>query len=416
MQNKKVLICGAGIAGPTLAYWLRHHGFEPTLIERAPALRTGGYIIDFWGRGFDVAAKMGLVQALRRAGYAIDEVRIVDDRGKRTGGFAVGALQPALGGYVSILRSDLSRLIVDSLDGQVRTIFGDTVRAIDQDNNGVRVTYEHARPERFDLLIGAGGLHSPVRALVFGPERRFEKYLGYYAASFIIDAYPHHDAHAYVSYAAPGRQVSRYSLRGGRTAIFFVFASDTKLPVGPHDLHTQKRMLRERFGQDGWECPEILAALDECDDLYFDPVSQIRMERWSDARVALTGDACFCPSLLAGQGSALAMIGAYILAGELGKSRGDYRTAFANYENALHPFIARKQRSAARFAGAFAPKSRTGIFIRNQVTRLMALPFVSRLAMGRLLSDTLILPPYDVPQTPAPRGNPVQQPKPPQPQ
>lgn len=398
MKNRRILICGAGIAGPTLAYWLRHYGFEPTLIERAPALRTGGYIIDFWGRGFDVADKMGLLPGLRREGYAIDEVRIVDARGNRTGGFRVRALQPTLGRYASILRSDLSRLIYEALEGEVRTIFGETVRTIEQDQDGVQVGFRHAPAERFDLAVGAGGLHSPVRGLVFGPDGRHEKYLGYYAASFTAAGYPHQDPGAYVGYAAPGRQVSRYALRDGRTAFFFVFASNSKLAVGPHDLSAQKRILRERFGQDRWECPEILAALDGSSDLYFDPVSQVRMERWSDRRVALVGDACFCPSLLAGQGSALAITGAYILAGELARSGGDHKLAFANYEDLLHPFIARKQRAAARFAAAFAPKTRAGIFVRNQVSGLMALPFVSKLAMGRLLSDSLILPSYDLAQ------------------
>ena len=405
LNNKRILICGAGIAGPTLAYWLRHYGFEPTLIERAPALRTGGYIIDFWGLGFDVAEKMGLVPGLRREGYAIDEVRIVDGRGKRTGGFSLRTLQPTLGGYLSILRSDLSRLIHETLQDEVRTIFGDTIRAIEQDRDGVQVSFEHAPAERFDLVIGAGGLHSPVRGLVFGPEERYEKYLGYYAASFTADGYPHLDRRAYVNYAAPGRQVSRYSLRGDRTAFFLVFASDRKLPVGTHHPPAQKSVLRETFGEDSWECPEILAALESSSDLYFDPVSQIRMERWSHGRVVLIGDACFCPSLLAGQGSALAVTAAYILAGELATAGGDYRMAFANYENVFHPFISRKQHAAERFARAFAPKSRTGIFIRNQVTRLMALPFVSKLAMGGLLSDPLILPSYDLPQPPA--GHPL---------
>jgi 2-polyprenyl-6-methoxyphenol hydroxylase-like FAD-dependent oxidoreductase len=395
LKNARILICGAGIAGPTLAYWLRHFGFEPTLIERAPALRAGGYIVDFWGLGFRVAEKMGLLPGLRREGYAIDEVRIVDERGKRTGGFGVRSLQPALGGYISVLRSDLSRLIYKALGGKVRTIFGDTVTAIEQGDRGVRVSFEHVPPERFDLVIGAGGLHSPVRALVFGPEGRYEKYLGYYAASFGVDGYPHQDPRAYVGYAAPGRQVSRYALRGGRTVFLFVFASDRKLPVGAHDMSAQKRVLRETFGEDGWECREILEALETSSEVYFDVVSQIRMERWSNRRVALVGDACFCPSLLAGQGSALAMAGAYILAGELKQSDGDYRTAFARYENAFHPFIAGKQRAAARFAGAFAPKSRAGIVIRNQVTRLLALPFVAKLSMGRLLTDALILPSYD---------------------
>jgi 2-polyprenyl-6-methoxyphenol hydroxylase-like FAD-dependent oxidoreductase len=396
LENPKILICGAGIAGPTLAYWLQQYGIEPTLIERAPALREGGYIIDFWGLGFDVAEKMGLLPALKNDGYAIDEVRLVNEQGKRIGGFSAHAFQSMLGErYLSILRSDLAKRIYESLDGRVKTIFGDSITAIGQDDDGVRVAFKHAAPERFDLVIGAGGLHSPVRKLVFGPEGRFEKYLGYYAASFSTDGYPPREPRAYVSYATPGRQVSRYSLRGDRAVFFFVFSRETKLLVGQHDLKAQKDILRKVFGEDGWECPDILKAMETCSDLYFDSVSQIRMDTWSRGRVALIGDACFCPSLLAGQGSALAMTGAYVLAGELKKSDGDYHIAFRNYEQLFHPLIIRKQRAAERFSGSFAPKTKFGIFVRNQVIRLMSLPFVANLAMGRLLSDPLTLPVYD---------------------
>jgi 2-polyprenyl-6-methoxyphenol hydroxylase-like FAD-dependent oxidoreductase len=297
--------------------------------------------------------------------------------------------------YLSILRSDLAKRIYESLGGRVKTIFGDSITAIEQDDDGVRVAFKHAAPERFDLVIGAGGLHSPVRTLVFGPEGRFEKYLGYYAASFSIDGYPRRNPRAYVSYAAPGRQVSRYSLRGDRAVFFFVFSRETKLLVGQHDLKAQKEILREVFGEDGWECPDILKAMETCSDLYFDSLSQIRMDTWSRGRVALIGDACFCPSLLAGQGSALAMTGAYVLAGELKKADGNYHIAFRNYEQLFHPLISRKQRAAERFSGSFAPKTKFGIFVRNQVIHLMSMPFVANLAMGRLLFDPLTLPVYD---------------------
>jgi 2-polyprenyl-6-methoxyphenol hydroxylase-like FAD-dependent oxidoreductase len=358
LENQKILICGAGIAGPTMAYWLQQYGFEPTLIERAPALREGGYIIDFWGLGFDVAEKMRLLPALKNDGYEIEEVRLVNEQGKRIGGFSAHAFQSMLGErYLSILRSDLAKRIYESLGGRVTTTFGDSITAIEQDDDGVRVAFKHAAPERFDLVIGAGGLHSPVRKLVFGPEGQFEKYLGYYAASFSIDGCPPRDPRAYVSYAAPGRQVSRYSLRGDRAVFFFVFSRETKLLVGQYDLKAQKENLREVFGEDGWKCPDILKAIETCSDLYFDSVSQIRMDTWSQGRVALIGDACFCPSLLAGQGSALAMTGAYVLAGELKKAEGNYHIAFRNYEQLFHPLITRKQRAAERFSGSFAPKT-----------------------------------------------------------
>lgn len=395
MKNRKILISGAGIAGPCLAYWLLRYGFEPVVVERAPALRTGGYIIDFWGRGFDVAEKMDIVPALRSAGYAIDELRIVDEQGKKTGGFSTRALQTVIGdGYLSILRGDLAKLIYDSLEGKARTLFDETVIALEQDGECVRVTFRHAPPERFDLVIGADGLHSPVRNLVFGPEESYERYLGYYVASFSVEGYPRRDPHAYVSFAAPGRQVSRYSLRGDRTVFFFVFAKDRRLSVGPHDEQAQRDTLREMFGLDKWECPAILGALDRTEDLYFDAVSQICMNSWVHNRVALIGDACFAPSLLAGQGSALAMAAAYILAGELKKADGDYRTGFRAYEQMLQPFMAKKQRAARKLAGSFAPRTSFGIYFRNQITRIMTRPFIVKLFMGGLLTDPFTLPTY----------------------
>ncbi len=397
MNNRKILISGSGIAGPTLAYWLLQHGFEPTLVERAPHLREGGYIIDFWGRGFDVAEKMGLLKSLKACGYAIDEVRFVNEQGERIGGLTSRAFQALVGKrYLSILRSDLSRLVYESLRGRARTIFDDTITAIAQNDDEVRVTFKRSAPECFDLVIGAGGLHSPVRELVFGPEAHYEKYLGYYAASFTVDGYPHRDPQAYVAYAAPGRQISRYSLRDDRTVFFLVFSERIRLLADRHDISAQKQILRDVFGRDKWECAGILEALDSVSDLYFDSVSQIRMDVWSHRRVALTGDACFCPSLLAGQGSALAMTAAYILAGELKEADGDYQTAFRNYENLFWPFVIRKQRAAKRFSRSFAPRTRFGIFARNQVTRLASLPFVANLAMGRLISDPLELPTYNI--------------------
>lgn len=394
MNSRKVLIVGAGVAGPTLAYWLDRFGFEPTLVERAPALRVGGYIIDFWGLGFDVAEKMGLAPALRAAGYEIEEVRLVDKRGRRNGGFSAKAMQRFLGDhYVSILRSDLSRLIFEALAGRVRTVFGDTVTGIVQHDDGVEVAFEREAPERFDLAIGAGGLHSPVRGLAFGAEDRYEKYLGYYAASFTIQDYPHRDFLVYVGHAAPGRQATRYLLRDGSTVALFVFARPPLPHAEARDPGRQRQILRDTFGRDGWEVPELLDALDDAPDLYFDAVSQIHMDRWSNGRVVLVGDACFCPSLLAGQGSALAMAAAYVLAGEL-KNQPDHVAAFQRYQSLFHPFIAQKQAAAARFAGSFAPRTSLGIYLRNQVTRLMSLPFVADWAMGGLLRDRLALPDY----------------------
>jgi 2-polyprenyl-6-methoxyphenol hydroxylase-like FAD-dependent oxidoreductase len=393
LKSRTVLISGIGIAGPTLAFWLARHGFEPTLIERAPALRTGGYMIDFWGLGFDVAERMGLIPALRRDGYDIQEVRLVDCRGRRVSGFGCHAWRSALDGrFFSILRGDLARQLYGALDGKVDTIFGDSVQAIDQAKRAVHVRFERTPPRRFDVVIGADGLHSNVRQLTFGSEAQFERFLGYYTASFLVNGYPHRDEGAYVAYSLPGKQVARYSLRGDRTGFLFVFRAKAPLVPAPHDAHAQKALLQQAFSGAGWECPEIIEAMHAANDLYFDAVSQIRMAQWSRGRVALVGDACFCPSLLAGQGAAFAMAGVYLLAGELNKAAGDPQRAFANYQRAFQPFIERKQRAAKWFGGWLAPKTNVGIIVRNQLTRLFAVPPFSKRVVARMFSDRFSLP------------------------
>jgi len=397
MENSKILVCGAGIAGTTLAYWLKEYGFEPTLVEQGSATRDGGYIVDFWGRGLEVAEKMNLLPALRSKAYEIDEVRLVDDQGNRVGGLDTKVIRSLLGEhFLRILRGDLAKIIHESLEGRVRTILNDAVTGVAEEENGLQVTFENAEPERFDLVVGTGGLCSPINDFVFGRQQLFENHLGHYAASFSVEGYPRRDCRAFVSYSAPGRQISRYTLRNDRTVFLMVFSSRDRLPLGRDKQDEQKAILHQAFRHHlcDWECPAIFSALEQSSDLYFNAVGQIRKDRWSKGRVALLGNAGFWPSLLAGQGSALAMLEAYVLAGELKHSAGDYRLAFEVYENRLHPFILRKQRAAARFARSFAPRTRFGIRVRNQVTRLMTLPGVANLAMGRLLYDPFVLPTY----------------------
>ena len=390
---KSVLISGNGIAGPTLAYWLAAKGFRPTLVERAPRLRSGGYIIDFWGSGYDVAERMGLLPELLRQGYDIRELRLVDTHGHRVGGFRADVFRElTFGRYTTVARADLAQLIYRSVENRCESIFGDSVVAIEQDGEGVCVAFEHMPERRFDIVIGADGLHSPVRRLVFGAEDRFEKYLGYCVAAFEVEGYRPRDDLVYVSYAIPGKQVARFSMRGDRTLFLFVFAS--KQPPAVDGTQAQKRLLQSEFADAGWECPQILAALETCDEIYFDRVSQIRMDRWSARCVALVGDAAFCPSLLAGQGSALAMTAAYVLAGELGRARDNPELAFQRYEQLLRAPILAKQVAAEKFAAGFVPRSALGLFIRNQITKAFSIPLVAKLAMGRSLIDRIAVPDY----------------------
>ena len=398
-----VLISGVGIAGPTLAFWLRQYGFSPTLVESAPALRTSGYVIDFWGLGYDIAEEMGLLPDITRIGYHMQELRIVDDGGRRRSGFGVQVFRELTDGrYITLGRSDLSKLIYNRISGSCEVIFGDSIASLREADGKVRVEFEHGGARRFDLVIGADGLHSQVRKLVFGPQELYEKDLGYRVAAFETVGYRARDERVYVLHSAPGRQVGRFTLRDDRTLFLFIFGSG-----GEPDAHagaTPKAVLRRKFEADGWEVPRILAALDSCNDLYFDHVSQIRMDAWSRGRVALVGDAAFCVSLIAGQGSALAMTAAYILAGELARRPDRPREAFQRYEERLRSFIQAKQQAAERFATAFVPRTRFGLFVRNQVLKTFRVPAMARIAIGRDIRDQLKLPQYNPRVTSVARG------------
>lgn len=385
-----------GIAGPTLAYWLKTAGFAPTLVETAPALRRGGYVIDFWGHGYDIAERMGLLDQIDRIGYHVREMRIVDDRGKRITGFGTKTFVELTDGrYVTLARSDLSRLLFEKIEGTVETIFGDEVISLQQETDHVAVQFKRAAQRRFDLVIGTDGLHSGVRRIVFGPESRFEKKLGYAVAALEVHGYRPRDEDVYVTYGRPGLMVGRFTQPDERTLFLFVFSTD--VVALPAQLDLQKALLRERYRDAEWEVPRILDELDQANELYLDRVSQIRMESWSRGRVALAGDAAFCVSLLAGQGSALAMISAYVLAGELMRADGQYEKAFASYHVLLRAFMDAKQRGAERFAGMFAPRTRWGLQLRNYIVKAFAIPGLAKLAVGRDIADNLRLPNYDWP-------------------
>ena len=285
-------------------------------------------------------------------------------------------------------------MLFSKIETSTEVIFGDEIIGLQGEGDRMRVTFERAGERSFDLVVGADGLHSNVRKLVFGPEDRFEKHLGYTVAAFEVSGYRPRDEDVYVVFGQPGQQVGRFAMHDDRTMFLFIFVGNFDATSDPHDIAAQKTIIRERFKDGGWECSKILNELDRADELYFDRVSQIRMDSWSRGRVALVGDAAFCVSLLAGQGSALAMTSAYVLAGELAKARGRHDEAFRNYERLLRPFIAIKQKGAERFASSFVPRTRWGLFLRNQVMNAFRLPMIARLAVGRDLIDHLKLPDY----------------------
>lgn len=396
MADGTVLISGAGVAGPALAYWLHRSGFEPTVVEHAPSLRTGGYVVDFWGLGYDIAEAMGLSSDLERLGYHIRELCVVGDDGQRSTGFGTGIFAELTGGrYVTIRRSDLSRLLLERAQPITDVLFGDAIEALSEDRDGVAVTFAHAPPRRFDLVLGADGLHSRVRELAFGPQEQFETSLGYTVAAFEASGYRPRDQDAYIMHNEPGCMLGRVALRDDRTLFLFVFSEPPSESRARRDLTAQKAVLRQRYAGRAWETSRILDALDASDNLYFDRVSQIHMPHWSRRRIALVGDAAFCVSLMAGQGSALAMTAAYVLAGELGRPGASHYDAFERYECLLRPYIATKQRAAKSFSSAFAPKTTLGLVLRNLVVSAAAIPGVARHTFGRDVTDKLALPHYE---------------------
>jgi 2-polyprenyl-6-methoxyphenol hydroxylase-like FAD-dependent oxidoreductase len=390
--RRRVLISGLGIAGATLGWWLAEYGFDVTIVERASGLRQGGYMIDFWGLGYDVAEGMGLVEGLRACGYAIDELRLVRANGDRLATIGARAVRAALGErFFSIMRGDLAGALYRQARTRVAIMFDDRIRAIDAWDGGVDVAFARAPDDTFDIVVGADGAHSPTRREVCASQ--CEQPLGLWTAAFSIRGYTHRDPGAYVSFTEVGRQVARYALRDNRTAFLLIFR-EKDAPAGtPPTPAALATLLRTEYGT-AWECPAILAALERAEDPYFDIVSQVHAPKWSSGRVVLVGDAAYCPSLLAGEGASLAMAGAYILAGELDRCAGDHTVAFERYEQRLRPLIERKQKGALRLGGWFAPRTTAGLLARNVLTRLAGFPSLAPFIVKDMLESGLEWPTY----------------------
>jgi 2-polyprenyl-6-methoxyphenol hydroxylase-like FAD-dependent oxidoreductase len=381
---------GAGIAGPTLAFWLNRSGHEVTIVEHAAKLRSGGYLVDFWGAGFDVAERMGIVPELRRRGYVFTEARAVDRNGRSIASLDPEAVIESNERYLSIPRTDLAAVIYESLGGAVELKLGDTVRDLVDDGEHVHVVFESGDARDFDLVIGADGLHSQVRRLIFGPDERFERYLGMVVAAIDVEQYPERDELVAMMHADVGFQAIRLSFRGDATLLLFSLRHDGEVPT---ERAEQESLLRRKLGDKGWEVPQMLAAMSDARNFYFDAVSQIRMPSWSTGRIALVGDAGACPSFLAGQGSALAMVEAYTLAAELART-SDHREAFARYAERLMPLIRSKQDAARGLGVAFAPKNGFQLLLRNSAMKLMGLPKIGDIVMGRSFHDRVELPSF----------------------
>ncbi|MER5479321.1 FAD-dependent monooxygenase [Streptomyces sp. NPDC002734] len=399
MTNNGVLISGAGIAGPALAYWLRKQGFAVTVVERPPLLRPGGQTVDLRGAGRTVIERMGLMDRARAQTVQQHGMANVDGSGRVT----VRIPADSFGGEgivseIEILRGDLARLLYDATLPGTEYLFDDTVTGIAQDADGVDVTFEKTAPRRFDLVVGADGPHSVTRGLVFGPERECVRPLGLYNAWFTatdeelgLDGW-------YLMHNAPGGLVA--SARPGRlpgeVKAGLSFRS-APIAYDRRDVDAQREIVARRFAGVGWQAPRLLRAMRTAPDFFLDSMDQVVMDRWSRGRVVLLGDAGYCASPLTGLGTSLALVGAYVLAGEIAAARDDHRTAFRRYDEVMRPYVTQAQQLPPGGASSFAPSSRTGIRLRDLSMRQMTRwPIRSLLAAQFAKAGDIALPEYGV--------------------
>ncbi|PXX71177.1 2-polyprenyl-6-methoxyphenol hydroxylase-like FAD-dependent oxidoreductase [Nocardia tenerifensis] len=343
MSEIKVLVAGASIAGPALAHWLRRRGAQVTVVERAPELRPGGQAVDARGVAKDVIVRMGLDAAVRAACTDTAGAYNVDADGNVLEAFPADDNDGD--GYISeieILRGDLSQVLYDDTRDGVEYLFGDRIAELTQDADGVDVTFAGGDHRRFDLVIGADGLHSSLRAMVFGPHEQFIHHLGHVLAFYSVPNEFGLDRWL-LEYQETGRSALLRPIHDATRAMAMFYFASKDFEVDYRDIEGQKRLLRERTEGLGWLSPRILAHLDDTPDFYLDQVGQVVLDRWSKGRVGLLGDAAFSSSPMSGQGTGLALVGAYVLAGELAAAGWDPEAGFARYEERMRSFVEANQ-------------------------------------------------------------------------
>jgi 2-polyprenyl-6-methoxyphenol hydroxylase-like FAD-dependent oxidoreductase len=366
MKQRTVLISGAGVAGPTLAYWLSRYGFRPTVVERSAGQRSSGNPVDVRGEAMDVADRMGVLARLRAAATSVSGLAFVDASGRRVGRIAVGK---ADGTELEVARADLAAVMHDAARERAEFVFGDSIASLQQDAAGVDVAFAAGAPRRFDLVVGADGLHSGVRRLVFGPASGYVRHLGMYVATVPL-GYPAGDPSTVLMHNLPGRSVSVHPVNGNAMAAF-IFRSPAIPGLDNRDTAACKRVVLDAYRGGGWELPRLLDRVSAADDLYFDSVSRVRLPSWSQGRIALLGDAASCMSLF-GNGSSLAITGAATLARALAATPDDYTAAFRAYE-AEHRVRVRPTQRGRLVAGALlVPATRAGITARDLAVRVLA--------------------------------------------
>jgi 2-polyprenyl-6-methoxyphenol hydroxylase-like FAD-dependent oxidoreductase len=402
MPARSVLISGASIAGPALAYWLNAHGWATTIVERFEELREEGQNIDVRGAGREVARRMGIEDAIRAENTGEVGTEFVDADGNPVASFPVPESDTdGPTAELETLRGRLSRIIVDRTRAGTEYLFGDRIVGLDDRDDAVTVTFANGSDRTFDLVVLADGLRSRTRSLVF-PGVDAVRELGMYIAYLTIPRTGSDTDWWRWLHAGRGRSVTLRPDNMGTTRATLSFLSDVRgLDELEHDA--QVMVLRRTFSDVGWEAPRVLAALDDA-SMYFDAVGQARLPAWSRGRVALVGDAAYCSSPVSGMGTSLALTGAYVLAGEL--AAADHRTALVRYETVLRPYVEQAQKLKPGAPHIANPRSRAGVGLLRTVLKAAASPAADRVGglANRLFSppaDAIELPTYPAPAIPA---------------
>ena len=384
MRRLDVLVSGAGIAGCTLAYWLARYGHSAIVVERSGALRSSGSPVDVRGPAAQVAERMNIIPRLRDASTRIAGMTFLDQTGRRTARVDLEGLRRSIAPQdIELPRGDLSTILHEASRESAEFIFGDSITSLAQDNGrGVNVAFERSRPRRFDLVIGADGLHSIVRRLAFGPESSFVRHAGLYVATLPVPR-SIDSGRELIMLNAPGKSVTLHPSRENPLAALIFWSPEIR-GFDNSDSEQHKRLVETMFANLGWKVPEILAAVHAASDLYFDSVSRVVLTSWARGRVALLGDASSCVSLF-GDGSTLAIAGAYALATALAENPTDHEKAFQQYQVQHGKLVGARQRNLRLVASLIVPRTQFGISLRNRVL----LSMLSAYAVARRISRRL---------------------------
>ncbi len=389
----RVLISGSSIAGPACAFWLHRAGAEVTVVEKARQPRPGGHAVDVRGAARPIVEWMGIREAIRARQVDERGLMMVDGRNRPLGKLAADAFGgEAMVAEIEIARGDLAEVLRNATEGFTEYRYGDHLTALTQDARGVDVTFASGTRERYDLVIGADGVHSGVRSLAFGPDSDFIRYLGVYSAYFTVTD-PGDMDNWYLMYNEPGRVAGLRPERGGTAKAQFAFRE----PEARFERLTrdeEKRLVTERMTGGGWKIPELLAQMPDAPDFFFDSLSQVHVKRWWRGRVALVGDAGYCGSPLAGLGTSMSLVGAYVLAGELSRA-GDPERAFAAYQETMADYVAAGLELPPGGAKGLVPKSRLMIRLRGKSLSMMtAWPMRGLVAKQAGKADAITLRDY----------------------